>query len=526
MFKKVKNISWILPSFILLACSLSPINPQKETQETTTPLVLKKEVQENPNSYRIQKQAAKPFNPSDANQLINFDKDSLKKGIPSDVNRFESQSPEIIKKLKDVLKSAKTSPVSIVHFGDSHVQLGYAQQITRESLQDVFGRGGRGLIFPYAIAKTYSQNDYVSKFTGLWNYASSIQEYPKIPLGVGGFVAKTSDSNPSFTISFNSELPKKNNSIQLFYRLQSGSVPVTIHVNQYQYSDVLVPSKNKNIPNVLRINVQDIKDTIHLVFDNSQGDKNFLEIYGLNIESSENGITYHNAGVGGANYGAILAQSFFELQLESLKPSIVILDYGTNDILYTNQVPTNLETKINNTIAKVRSAQPNSIIIIMSPQDMFFKGRDISSAKELNQLLKKLALQNNCLFYDWYGISGGKDAMKPWVSYGIGRTDHIHLTNMGYALKGFLLAQAFENSINFVENMSTSLELKDYNSNSVVSWLKEQSTLKEGSGTKSNVVNSNTKTNQSKPLKQVTPQKKSQSKTTTNSSSTKKKNKP
>jgi lysophospholipase L1-like esterase len=253
---------------------------------------------------------------------------------------------------------------------------------------------------------------------------------------------------------------------------------------------------------------------------------NFLEIYGLNIESSENGITYHNAGVGGANYGAILAQSYFEMQLESLKPSIVILDYGTNDILYTNQVPTNLETKINNTIAKVRSAQPNSIIIIMSPQDMFFKGRDISSAKELNQLLKKLALQNNCLFYDWYGISGGKDAMKPWVSYGIGRTDHIHLTNMGYALKGFLLAQAFENSINFVENMSTSLELKDYNSNSVVSWLKEQSTLKEGSGTKSNVVNSNTKPNQSKPIKQVTPQKKSQSKTTTNSSSTKKKNKP
>jgi lysophospholipase L1-like esterase len=526
MLKKVKNIPWVFLSCIVLACSSTPSNPQKEVLETKTPFVQTKELQENSNSYRIQKQVAKPFTLSDANQFIEFDKVPLQKALPKDINRFESQSAELLQKLKDVLTSAKTSPVSIVHFGDSHVQLGYAQQITRDYLQHDFGRGGRGLIFPYAIAKTYSQSDYVSKFTGNWEYASSIQEYPKIPLGVGGFVVKTSDAQPSFTISFNSELPKKNNWIELFYRLQSNSVPVSIHIDKYQYSDVLVPSNNKNIPNVLRINVQDIQDTLHLVFDIPQGDKNFLEIYGMNIESSESGITYHNAGVGGANYGAILAQSYFEIQLEALKPSVVILDYGTNDILYKNQVPPNLETKIIQTIAKVRVAQPNAIILLMSPQDMFFKGRNISSLKELNQLLKKLAMQNNCLFYDWYRISGGAEAMKAWVSYGIGRNDHIHLTNKGYFLKGFLLAQAFENSINTVEHRSSALDLKDGDSHSVVSWLKEQTTLKEGSGMKSNAANTNPKSNHSKPVKQAAPQKKSQSKTTTNSSGTKKKNKP
>ena len=37
------------------------------------------------------------------------------------------------------------------------------------------GSAGRGMVFPFAIAKTYSHNDFSSTFEGEWSYASSIQ---------------------------------------------------------------------------------------------------------------------------------------------------------------------------------------------------------------------------------------------------------------------------------------------------------------------------------------------------------------
>ena len=479
-----KIFSVIFSSFLLTACGTSlnsahlvkEITPSAELKEIMPAVVIEKEVQVNTTSYRIQKQAAKSYVRSDLLQYMNIDQASLQEAIPNNVNLFESKSPQLLKQLKEVLTSAKLSQVSIVHFGDSHVQLGVAQQITRDYLQGIFGDGGRGLIFPYSIAKTYSQNDYVSRFTGNWQYASSIQEYPKIPLGVGGFVAKTEDLQSSFTMSFNAELPKNNNRIQILYRVRSGKVPVTFYVDNYQYSDVLVPSANNSVPNLLSIDVKDIRDTIHVVFENVQGDKNPLELYGVNIQSSDNnGLVYHNAGVGGANYGAIPAQSYFETQLGTLNPSVVVLDYGTNDILYKNQVASTLEATIINTITKVRTAQPNALIVMMPPQDMFFKGRDITSANDLTQLLRRIALQNNCLFYDWYRISGGRGAMKTWVSYGLGRADHIHLTEKGYALKGYLLAKAFENSVNDINTAPPSFELKDRDAYSVSNWLKASS---------------------------------------------------
>ena len=72
----------------------------------------------------------------------------------------------------------------------------------RKKLQLLKEDGGRGMIFPYSIAKTYSQADYTSTFSGNWRSANSIHKNPKIPLGISGFAATTSDTNASFKIIF------------------------------------------------------------------------------------------------------------------------------------------------------------------------------------------------------------------------------------------------------------------------------------------------------------------------------------
>ena len=51
----------------------------------------------------------------------------------------------------------------VAHFGDSHIQPDHLTGYIRKELQNLNGDGGRGMIFPYSIAKTYSQADFCQK---------------------------------------------------------------------------------------------------------------------------------------------------------------------------------------------------------------------------------------------------------------------------------------------------------------------------------------------------------------------------
>jgi hypothetical protein len=117
----------------------------------------------------------------------------------------------------------------------------------------------------------------------------------------------------------------------------------------------------------------------------------------------------------------------------------------------------------------------------MPPQNMYFRGKEITTAFNLAQMLRKIALENDCLYYDWYRLAGGEGAMSTWYSYGLARKDHIHLTDKGYALKGYLLAKAFENSVNdsntLMEAKAPLVEVNSEDAHSVSMWLKRESNL-------------------------------------------------
>jgi hypothetical protein len=70
--------------------------------------------------------------------------------------------------------------------------------------------------------------------------------------------------------------------------------------------------------------------------------------------------------------------------------------------------------------------------------------------------------------------------MTIWTAYGLSSTDNIHLTGIGYAVKGELLAQSLLNTLERFKRESAikSLEIKttaNIQPHSVVGWLKELS---------------------------------------------------
>jgi lysophospholipase L1-like esterase len=341
------------------------------------------------------------------------------------------------------------APVVIAHFGDSHVQKGYLPEAARLALQERAGSGGRGMVFPYAIAKTYSQNDLDSTFTGVWRTANSIQQPPKLPVGISGFVAVTSDPSASITLTFKRPLDPGPKRIRIFYRAVGSPYRITLQTGVLFPSQV-APVTPDGETSVAEFDLDQVSDSIELQVSPTEPEAGEFALHGLSIENANSaGLIYHNLGVGGAVFDAVNEQTWFQQELRVINPDLVILDYGTNDIVFTNAVPAVFEDQVKLAIARVRAATPGASILLTSTQDMTFKGRDITAAADLSALMRRIAVETGCLYWDWYRVSGGPGSRPLWRADMLSGSDGIHLTSRGYQLKGRLLAAAILHTIDF-----------------------------------------------------------------------------
>ena len=76
--------------------------------------------------------------------------------------------------------------------------------------------------------------------------------------------------------------------------------------------------------------------------------------------------------------------------------------------------------------------------------------------------MDSIARVNNCLFWNWYDLSGGLGTIKTWANLGYAQTDGIHLTTKGYHLKGLKIFESFENTLAKINAQPTlsSLEIQ------------------------------------------------------------------
>ena len=426
---------------------------------------------------------------------------TLHEFVNSTLNIIEFKQSQVLFDLFQKWESKENPRISIAHFGDSHIQGGYAVESARQRLQQSLGSGGRGMVFPYAIAKTYSQNDFKSSFQGEWSTANSIQLTPRLPLGISGFVARTHQFKTEFELNFTNPFDPGVKKVRLLFRashpnyevkVSSGSVTKTKALHEA----LLVGN------GLLEFDFPELKENIHFEIANVSNDLGMFDLTGVSIENYDDGLLYHNLGVGGSAFGSLLAQSYFDQEISFISPDVVILDWGTNDIIYKNTVPDNMREVVKKTIDRVRAAQPKAVIILTSVQDMNFRRRNIDAAQKFSQLMRELSAENDCLFYDWFRVSGGADSMTWWHAYGLASQDQIHLSSLGYRIKGELMAQALLNSLQAlkIQNMSNSSmwinETANDHPQSVVRWLKttQPYTLRaEPVIAKSNISNRNRK---------------------------------
>ncbi|NDF60929.1 MAG: hypothetical protein EB100_07590, partial [Crocinitomicaceae bacterium] len=232
------------------------------------------------------------------------------------INKIQFYSPNALKDFTNAMKDVNSEQVTILHLGDSHIQSEIPTGQARQLLQKKYGEAGRGLIFPYSTAKTYSSIYYASKHEGEWTSAKSMKLPPSLPLGVMGMTARTQDSTASFSITFNSKIPHHFKKVKIYCD------------KTYDAFDIQLITDNHEIPvNVysdstestfLLVDVPSIAQKITLKITKTSPQQSYFQFYGLDLISDKNaGINYHSSGVGGAKFRSVLSLTHFSKQIQS-----------------------------------------------------------------------------------------------------------------------------------------------------------------------------------------------------------------
>ena len=370
-------------------------------------------------------------------------------------------------KLTNIFSQASENRLVVFHFGASHIQSEVVTTEAKAYLHENFGDAGPGFLFPFSAAKTYGSINYKTSHTGTWTSAKSFQPYPKIPLGVRGMTVETRDPNASFTLTFPSPLPKEEYELLLFFDNNSQTPDFKLSVGEVDWVvDEALKTANAG-KNYLRIPITQEIGRIQLKVLPSEKAGMLFRFYGMSLEKKDkSGVLYHSLGVGGSPFEAILNLEKLREQSEVLQPDLVVLDYGTNNILYENKVAKNLPENVSKAISNFREINPEVVIVLTATQDLFYKGRHIDAGIDFTRVMDSLARANEVLFWNYYDLSGGYGQIKNWEKAGYAQKDYIHLTSKGYRLKGYWWNASILNTLKFHADHpsqgSLQLPLKNY----------------------------------------------------------------
>ncbi len=351
--------------------------------------------------------------------------------------------------------------LKILHIGDSHIQADFPTGYIRERMQQMFGYGGRGLIFPYKSAGTHAAYDYRTYSNGRWEYTRNVFREAVLDMGLIGATIHTTDSTAGFKIVFHEGFIRDNFTVLKIYckqdslsfdiKVKTSSESIPLYVSCHDYAS--------GKPYIL-INLPHPSDTIEVMVNKTDKKQNFFECYGLMIEGKDdNGVLYCSTGINGAGYRSLLKQRLFESQLAEFKPDLIILDLGANDFYAGAFNEKEMESNLVKIIDMIQRSSPSTNIIISNSQDIYYRHRrSIPQCKNFMELTKKVAAYRNCAFYNYYGVSGDGGSMAQWYKRGLGRADKVHLTAPGYYVKGELYLNAILNSYSFwLQNKTDSL---------------------------------------------------------------------
>lgn len=353
---------------------------------------------------------------------------------------YSQQLGGFTEKLKQ-LKAGTLDRLHIVHIGDSHLQAGVLPNELRRLLQTVYGHAGRGLVFPYQIAKTNAPFDIRSQSNIEWECTRNINLNHDFPVGLCGYSLRTENSN--FSVNIQLKNPED----------YFNKVTVLGPVNQSVFDLELRSHEEGTAFQSQKIAfkagtcfVLDKAQTSIIVKGQKTADsQHSYTLQGLLLENTKGkGILYSSIGVNGATFYAYNRSADFMEQLAALQPDLIILSLGTNEAADANMRVEGVQGQIETFLNNIQKQTACKSILMVTPPDIYIRSRyRTRHGQLLAEMMHDLAkLRGNVAVWDFYEVMGGYGSINNWVYANFAAKDRIHYTSDGYKLQAQLLFKA------------------------------------------------------------------------------------
>ncbi len=370
--------------------------------------------------------------------------------IKYDQNRFEflgdsSQFERMFSKL-DTLISKGKGQLSVVHIGASHVQADIYTGRMRKRMQTFYPglNAGRGFVFPYKLTRTNTPGTYYTVYTGKWTTCRNVEYRKTCTLGLSGLAATTHDSKATLKIILRKEkdIHYICNRIKIFHETMPENFEVTLD------NESLIKSKTtEQTLGYTLIELNTYIDTLKIKFVKTNPQQTEFTLFGINLETDDQGIIYNSFGVNGASSNSYIRCDYFVKHLKVYQPDFVILSLGINDVYGRHFDAALYEQNMETLIQWIRQAAPNAAILLdISNDNYLFRRKANPFTAQSEEVVKILVKKYNCGLWNFYEIMGGLSSSQIWYKNNLMARDRIHFTVQGYMLIGDLLFNAFLNS--------------------------------------------------------------------------------
>ena len=335
--------------------------------------------------------------------------------------------------------------VRIVHIGDSHIQADLMTSIIRKSFQKKFGNAGRGLVFPYRVAKTTEPSNLKSSGVGVFESKRIVVTENPLPIGVTGITLKVLDNSSVFTVKVIPEDGFDYSFTRITVFHEKGENDFNLFITDSVFNklafldateDSLMPFNSEaTLPYPIR--------SFGVEFNKSDSRQKECILYGFVLENDRPGVRYDMIGVNGAEYRHYnLSESFFD-QLASLSPDLIIVSLGTNDAYPYRFNSIDYSKEVAKFCTSIRHKVSTAEVLICSPPDGYrnrkYKNYNLPIARDT---MFSIAEASRFACWDLWSVMGGTGSAGKWLRSGCMQKDYIHFTRKGYELQGALLFNA------------------------------------------------------------------------------------
>lgn len=335
----------------------------------------------------------------------------------------------------------KGKRLTILQLGDSHIQGDFSSCATRNYLTDQFGieLPPRGFAFPYGMARTNEPLDLKSSSANRkgWTPTLSTKNRHPQPLGLSSSAIEAKNVNSTLHLRF---LPERGYT----------SLPKIVSILYAPSENVPLPLLNGETP----INIDTTRGVATFHFDeppaklaltlkkSSPTDSPF-RLLGFVFDNEASPLIYHAAGLNGADVNAYLRNTALPLELEILKPDIIIISLGTNDAYNRGFDPLLFASNLRMLIGQLQASCPGVFIILTTPNDHLLRTKEVNPrVEEASEVIRNLAIEQEVGLWDFNRIMGGAGSIHSWFNHGLTAHDCLHLSPQGYRLQGKLLGVA------------------------------------------------------------------------------------